>query len=256
MTDTNARKTFVLGALSAMATASARRLAGSGSSFVLAGRDAEQLEREADDLRARGARSVSVEALDLTDMTRCDDVLERAAEAMGGLDTVLLFYGVLGDQDRAEREPEHAATILDVNFTSAAHWVLASARALETHAGSRGVLVTASSVAGDRGRRSNFVYGAAKGGLSVLIQGLSHKWAAAEGAPRAVNLKLGFVDTPMTDGVNKGGPLWAKPDDIAEIVERAVRKPGGPTVYAPWFWRWIMLAIRTTPAAIFNKVNL
>lgn len=256
MTQTFPRKIVILGALSAMAAASARRLAEQGAGFVLAGRDADKLEREAADLTARGASQVAVEALDLTETTGCDAMFARAAETLGGLDTVLVFYGVLGDQAQAERDPAHAAVILDVNFSSAAHWVLAAARALETQAGKDGVLLTASSVAGDRGRRSNFVYGAAKGGLSILMQGLAHKWAAQDNAPRAVNLKLGFVDTPMTDGLPKGGPLWASPDDIAQVVDRAVAGRGGPTLYAPWFWRWIMLAIRMTPAAIFNKVNL
>lgn len=256
MTQTLQRNVLVLGGLSAMAVASARKLAADGSSFVLVGRDQDRLMREADDLKARGAGDAHVEPLDLADISACDGVMERAALMLGGLDTVLLFYGVLGDQAEAERSPDHADLIMTVNYSSAAHWVLAAARALETRAGRRGVLVTASSVAGDRGRRSNFVYGSAKAGLSVLMQGLAHKWAAQNDAPRAVNLRLGFVDTPMTDGVEKGGPLWATPDDIGALVARVVGGSGGATVYGPWFWRWIMLAIRMTPTPIFNKVNL
>ncbi len=256
MTDTRSpRKVLILGALSAMAAATARRLAAQGSDFVLTGRKADALEREANDLKARGAASVAIQVIDLVDTSRCDEVMEQAFEAMGGLDTVLVFYGILGDQAQAETDPQEAERIIAVNYTSAVHWVMAAARALEAHAGPAGVLLTASSVAGDRGRRSNFVYGSAKAGLSVLMQGLAHKWAAQENAPRAVNLKLGFVDTPMTDGIEKGGPLWAKPDDLAAIAERALTK-GGPNVYAPWFWRFIMLAIRVTPSFVFNKVNL
>lgn len=256
MTKTSPRKILILGALSAMALASARRFAAQGASFVLTGRNDEALEREAADLRARGAVAVSTEALDLANTTDFDGLMARASTKMGGLDTVLVFYGLLGDQETAETSPEHAALIVDVNFTSATQWVLAASRALEAEAGGNGVLITASSVAGDRGRRSNYVYGAAKAGLSVLMQGLAHKWAALPNAPRAVNLKLGFVDTPMTDGLPKGGPLWAKPDDIAQTVEKAVTKKIGPTVYAPYFWRFIMLIIRATPAFVFNKVNL
>jgi NAD(P)-dependent dehydrogenase (short-subunit alcohol dehydrogenase family) len=239
-----------------MAVASARRLAAHGASFVLVGRKEEPLTREAQDLKARGAPVAEIQVLDLTDVSACDAALDTARETLGGLDAVLVFYGVLGDQQEAETSPEHAAMIIDINYSSAVHWILAAARALETHAGQGGVLLTASSVAGDRGRRSNFVYGSAKAGVSVLMQGLAHKWAAMDNAPSAVNLKLGFVDTPMTDGVAKGGPLWAKPDAIGALVEKAVLRPGGPVVYGPWFWRWIMLAIRATPAAIFNKVNL
>lgn len=256
MTETrSSRKVLILGALSAMAAATARRLAAQGAEFVLTGRKADALEREANDLKARGAGSVSIQVIDLLETSRCDAVMDLAVEAMGGLDTVLVFYGILGDQAQAETDPQEAERIIAVNYSSAVHWVMAAARALEAHAGSSGVLLTASSVAGDRGRRSNFVYGSAKAGLSVLMQGLAHKWAAQDNAPRAVNLKLGFVDTPMTDGIEKGGPLWAKPDDIAAIAERALVK-GGPNVYAPWFWRFIMLAIRVTPSFVFNKVNL
>lgn len=249
------RKIVVLGALSAVARASARRLAEHGGSFFLIARDAADLGREADDLRVRGAEQVETFALDLTVTSNCDSVYELARKSLGGLDTILLFYGILGDQERAGREPDEAARIMEVTYTSAAQWVLAGARALESHTGSRAVLVTASSVAGDRGRRSNFVYGSAKAGLSVLMQGLAHKWGGMNDAPRAVNLKLGFVDTPMTDAIKKAGPLWAQPDDIARIVERSIEK-GGPTVYAPWFWRWIMLAIRVTPHFIFKRVDL
>ncbi len=249
------RKILVLGALSAVARASARRLAERGGSFFLIARDGDGLEREAADLRVRGAGKVVVLAHDLTATSVCDEILDRARAELDGLDTILLFYGVLGDQQRANREPEEAARIIDVTYTSAAQWVLAGARALEDHVGPRGVLVTASSVAGDRGRRSNFVYGSAKAGLSVLMQGLAHKWAGAERAPRAVNLKMGFVDTPMTDGVRKGGLLWAQPEAIAQIVDQSLENGSG-TVYAPWFWRWIMLAIRLTPDFIFKRVNL
>lgn len=133
---------------------------------------------------------------------------------------------------------------------------LAGASALEASNATDRVLVGVSSVAGDRGRRSNYVYGAAKGGYSILLQGLAHKWGEQADAPRAITMKLGFVDTPMTADVeNKGGPLWATPEMIASVIDRAVER-GGPTVYGPWFWRWIMLTIRCTPAFIFNKVNL
>ena len=117
----------------------------------------------------------------------------------------------------------------------------------------RGALVAVSSVAGDRGRQSNYAYGAAKGGLALFVQGLAHSLAASNA--RAVALKPGFVDTPMTEGLKKGGPLWAKPEAIAEAVRRAAER-GGPIQYAPGFWRWIMLAIRSAPAFVFHRTRL
>jgi NAD(P)-dependent dehydrogenase (short-subunit alcohol dehydrogenase family) len=114
-------------------------------------------------------------------------------------------------------------------------------------------VVAITSVAGDRGRQSNFAYGAAKGGLSIFVQGLAHS-LAPHGA-RAVSMKLGFVDTPMTDGMNKSGALWAKPAQVAVAIRRAA-DTGGPIQYAPTIWKFIMLVIRTVPSFVFHKTKL
>lgn len=254
MTPSHPRKVIVLGALSAIAEATCRQLAEEGAALALLGRSAERLEAVADDLRVRGASNVVVEARDLAEAADADAVLDRCAEALGGADAILLFYGLLGDQTRAEVDWPHARAILDVNFVSAAAWMLAGANLIERRPAAGGVLLAISSVGGDRGRRSNYVYGAAKGGLSILMQGIAHRFGAT-GRHRAVTMKLGFVDTPMTAGFEKGGPLWAKPDAVARAIRKAMDR-GGPFIYAPFFWRWIMLAIRLTPKAIFNKVNL
>lgn len=248
------RKVIVLGALSAIAEATCRLLAEEGASVALLARNGERLETVAQDLRVRGAGTVVTEALDLADASDAPVVLERCSAAIGGADTVLLFYGLLGEQTRAETDWDHARAILDVNFTSAAGWLLAAANLIEARPVDGGVLISVSSVGGDRGRRSNYVYGAAKGGLSILTQGIAHRFGAT-GRHRAVAMKLGFVDTPMTAGFEKGGPLWAKPEGIAKTIRKAM-DGGGPIIYAPFFWRWIMLAIRMTPQPIFNKVNL
>jgi NAD(P)-dependent dehydrogenase (short-subunit alcohol dehydrogenase family) len=114
-------------------------------------------------------------------------------------------------------------------------------------------VVAVSSVAGDRGRQSNYAYGAAKGGLALYMQGLAHSLAPV--GARAVVVKPGFVDTPMTDGMAKGGPLWARPEAIAKAIRSAASR-GGPIQYAPGFWRMIMLAIRAVPAFVFHKTKL
>lgn len=255
MTNTSPpRKVIVLGALSAIAEATCRLLAEEGADIAVLGRDGHRLEDLAADLKIRGAGQVMVEPLDLARAADPTAVLDRCAKALGGCDAVLLFYGLLGDQARAEQDWTHAREILDVNFTSAAGWMLAAANLIEQRAEPGGVLMAISSVGGDRGRRSNYVYGAAKGALSILTQGIAHRFGAT-GRHRAVAMKLGFVDTPMTAGVQKGGPLWAQPEAVAKTIRQAMDK-GGPMIYAPFFWRWIMLAIRMTPQAIFNKVNL
>ena len=248
------RRVVVLGAASAIAEAACRLLAQSGAHIALIGRDEARLKIIAADLKLRGAEATFTLARDLAATDDPAATLELCAREIGAIDTVLIFYGVLGDQSRAEVELSEARRLLNVNFTSPALWALAAVPHVE-NAGARGVILTATSVAGDRGRRSNFIYGAAKGGLSVLMQGLAHRFGAKPGGPRAVDLKLGFVDTPMTAHLPKGGPLWATPAGLAPIIVAALER-GGPVVYAPWFWRFVMLAIRLTPHAIFKRVNL
>jgi NAD(P)-dependent dehydrogenase (short-subunit alcohol dehydrogenase family) len=173
---------------------------------------------------------------------------------MGGADTVLIAYGLLGDQVEAEADLQAARHLLEVNFNSAALWALDARRLLERSCGRDGLIVGLGSVAGDRGRKSNFVYGAAKGGLALLLQGMAHRSALA-GGPRAMVVKLGFVDTPMTAGFKKGGPLWSSPDQAAVALAKALERPKA-IAYAPWFWRWIALIIRCLPEALFNKADL
>ena len=173
------------------------------------------------------------------------------AGSIGGMDSLLLFYGTLGDNAAAERDTVEARKILRTNFTSAAEWCLAAADLIEAQ--SHGSLVVIGSVAGDRGRQSNYIYGAAKGGLALLVQGLAHRLAPRGG--RAVVIKPGFVDTPMTAGIAKQGPLWAKPAAVAKIIKQAAGK-GRPVVYAPGFWRWIMLVIRHVPERMFVRTRL
>ena len=170
----------------------------------------------------------------------------------GSVDVVLVFYGVLGDQKRAEHDVDELRHILGVNFTSAAEWCTAAAAQLECQ--QRGVLIVVSSVAGDRGRQSNYAYGAAKAAISTFLQGIAHRLAPTKA--RAVAVKLGFVDTPMTAHIEKGGPLWATPEAVARKLKSVADRPRGPVVYIPWFWRWIMLLVRSAPAAVFHKTKL
>ena len=171
-------------------------------------------------------------------------------DKLGGLDHVILAYGVLGEHALAERDLAMAQAMIDVDFRSAATWCLAVAGLLERQGG--GSLVVLGSVAGDRGRRSNYIYGAAKAGLATLVEGISHRFR--DTGPRAVLVKPGPTDTPMTAGLIKGGPLLATPEAVAAVVRKAADR-GGPVVYAPAYWRLIMLIIRMIPATIFNKMN-
>lgn len=246
---------IILGATSAIAIATARRLATKGAKLALVARNKTKLADLAADLKVRGAFDVQTIATDLVEGAPPAKVYADIKTKLGPVSGILLFYGLLGNQETAIEKPDHALEIIDVNFRSAAGWIIEGAKLLEESPAEKRVMIGISSVAADRGRRSNYVYGAAKSGLNVLLQGLAHQWAGQKGQPRAVSFKLGFVDTPMTDDFDKSGPLWAKPDAIGARIEAAI-KSGGPIIYAPWFWRWIMLAIRCTPNFIFKRVNL
>ena len=245
-------KIIILGATSAIAEATARLYAGEGAELLLVARQPERLMTIAADLKLRGAARIEMAVRDLAD---CDDVAGAFVgfvETLGGVDHVLLAYGVLGDQKAAEQNPAEAQASLGINFASAAAWTLVAAEVLERQG--HGSLVVLGSVAGDRGRRANFVYGAAKAGLATLVEGIAHRFAGK--GPRAVIVKPGPVVTPMTDGfANRKGPMWATSETVAKIVRRAANR-GGPVVYAPWFWRWIMLVIRLLPVPVFNRLDM
>ncbi|MGE0628838.1 MAG: SDR family NAD(P)-dependent oxidoreductase [Hyphomicrobiaceae bacterium] len=245
------QRVIALGALSAIGEATLRLHAAEGARLVVAGRNEDRLRTLAADLEARGASSAVIWCCDLAGTDDPRAALDSMAASIGGIDSVLLFYGTLGDNGEAERNISAARDILRTNFSSAAEWCLAAADVFEAQG--HGDLVVIGSVAGDRGRQSNYIYGAAKGGLALLVQGIAHRLAACGG--RAVVVKPGFVDTPMTAGLQKGGPLWAKPEAVAKIIKRAASR-NSPVVYAPGFWRWIMLAIRAVPSPVFHRTKL
>ena len=249
---TTVKQVVILGGLSAIGEATARLYAMEGARLVLAGRNETRLGQVGDDLRARGAAACRLWPIDLAAADAAAEFAKMVQVLDGNVDAVLLFYGVLGNQREAEQDPAMLRNIIAVNFASAAEWAAAAANQLEKQKG--GVLVAVSSVAGDRGRQSNYVYGAAKAGLTTLVEGIAHRLAPS--GARAVALKLGIVDTPMTANVTKGGLLMAKPYQVARVIKAIADRPGRPVVYVPWFWRWIMLIIRSAPTTIFHKTKL
>ena len=160
-----------------------------------------------------------VHAGDLAKLDAEKSVDAWAAE-LNGLDVVLLAYGLLGEQRELERDLKGAAALIDTNFRSAALWSLAVANRLE--AAKHGTLVVIGSVAGDRGRQSNYLYGATKAGLGVLVQGIAHRLAPS--GARAVLVKPGFVDTAMTAHIEKKGALWSSPEKLAVLIRKAAEK--------------------------------
>ena len=241
---------IVLGALSDIAEATCRLYAAEGAKLVLAGRDRKRLESVAADLRVRGAAEVEVASGDLAKIDPEKSLADWGAK-LGGVDIILLAYGALGDQRDVERDLGVAATLIDVNFKSAALWCLAAANALEAQR--QGALVVIGSVAGDRGRQSNYLYGATKAGLGILVQGIAHRLAPS--GARAVLIKPGFVDTAMTAHIEKKGALWSSPEKVAALIRKAAAS-GRPIAYVPGYWRLIMTVIKSVPAQIFHRTKL
>jgi decaprenylphospho-beta-D-erythro-pentofuranosid-2-ulose 2-reductase len=240
---------LVLGATSAIAQAYARRRAAGGASFILAGRRDDRLAAIAADLKACGAASAEPYPIDLAAMDKIEDGVRDLKTRFGAPDEVVVAYGILGEQLAAEQDLAQARALIDTNFTSAALWILA----LLKDQNAALTVVGIGSVAGDRGRGTNFLYGSAKAGFDRFLEGLAHKHAGT--AVRVIRVKPGFTDTPMTAGIQKGGPLWATPDQVAADIERAVAK-GRRVVYTPWFWWLIMMIIRHLPWFVFRRLKI
>ncbi len=241
---------LVLGATSAIAQAWMRLLAPDGASFFLVARNAAHLESVAKDLITRGATTVYVETTDLDQTAVHVDLLERAVAALGTLDCALIAHGVLGDQAAGERDFAIAAASLQTNFLSTVSLVtwLANYFAAQYH----GSLVVISSVAGDRGRKSNYIYGSAKAGLNAFLDGVRNR--LHRDGVQVLTVRPGFVSTPMTAHLPQG-PLFATPDAVAQDILQAIEYRRD-VLYTPWFWRWIMAIIRAIPEWKFKKMDL
>lgn len=243
------RRVLALVATSAIAEATLRLLAEGGTSFFLVGRNAQKLEAVRDDLLTRGAAAAELYVADLDDTAAHPALLEKAVAALGGIDLALLAHGVLGDQAAAQRDYAAADTILRTNFLSAVSLVGWLANYFEAQ--NVGTLAVISSVAGDRGRKSNYIYGASKGGLNIVLDGLRHRLHGT--GVQVLTIKPGFVATPMTAHLPPS-PLFAQPARVAQDIVRGIRKRRS-VVYTPPFWSLIMLAVRNCPAILFHRTN-
>lgn len=240
----------IFGAYSAIAEATARQLAAPDSRFFLVGRDRVKLDQVAADLKVRGAKEAHVFACDLGDMAGLRASFEALYGEFDTVDIALLAHGTLPDQALCEGDAEQTLAALQINALS--HIGLLTLLADRFELQGRGTLAVITSVAGDRGRKSNYVYGTAKRAVSTFLDGLRHRLADTD--VRVIDIRPGFVDTPMTAAFDKG-PLWAQPEKIGGDIVRAIEK-GRPVVYTPWFWRYIMAIIRNVPAFVFHKTNL
>ncbi len=244
------RKVLIIGATSAIAQATAKIYAEQQDALFLVGRDIDKLTVIAADLKVRGASKVDYTELDLNKCERHQDMLQQAESSLEGMDIVLIAYGTLDDQKECEQEYAKTKRALHTNFLSVVSLLTLLANQLEPQ--NYGSIAVISSVAGDRGRQSNYVYGAAKGALSIFLQGLRNRLQKSNIS--VLDVKPGFVDTPMTSELKKG-VLWAKPEAIAKGIYKAIEKRKN-TVYLPWFWWPIMTIIRYIPEPIFKRMKL
>ncbi|HEX8694942.1 MAG TPA: SDR family oxidoreductase [Longimicrobium sp.] len=242
---------LVVGATSGVARALAAELARGGRPLVLAARDVDEARAVALDVALRfgvRARAVELDALAFDTHPRVlGDVLREEGHALEG---AVIAVGYLGDQERAKTDFAEARLVLDTNLTACVSLLTVLAGHFERRGG--GFLAVVSSVAGERGRQSNYVYGAAKGGLTVYLQGLRNRLHPA--GVRVVTVVPGFVDTRMTFG-KPGTFLVAPPEKVARGIRRAV-EGGRDVVYLPGFWRPVMFAIRSIPEWLFKRMKL
>lgn len=243
------RKTaLVIGATSDIGRAIARRLADEGYALQLAARDATRLERDARDIRLRANNSVTMHRCDVL----CDDGgVSFLAELDPWPDVAVCVVGLLGDQSENERDGAVAERVMRANYLGPA--LVMGALAEHCEGLGAGVLVGVSSVAGERGRASNYVYGSAKAGFTAYLSGLRQRLASA--GVRVVTVKPGFVRTRMTAGLNLPPLLTAEPDEAAEAVARAIRRRSD-VVYVRRIWRLIMCLVRAIPEFAFKRMNL
>jgi short-subunit dehydrogenase len=242
-------KILILGATSMIAHETAKLFAADGAGFCLVGRDAGRLHAAGDDLTARGASRVELIVADLDELSTHEALIDSAWRRMEGIDAVLVAHGTLGDQKRSEHDVEEALRQFNTNATSYVSLLTLLGNRFEQQR--RGCVAVISSVAGDRGRGSNYVYGSAKSAVSAFTSGLRARLSRAGVA--VVTVKPGLVDTPMTAGVRKG-PLAADPRKVGKRIYEAMLK-GDDVVYTPWFWAPIMLAIRGMPERGFKKLK-
>ncbi len=240
---------LVLGGTSDIALATVRKIvARRAARVVLAARKPESCDAAAGELRAAGASEVHAVAFDATDFTSHENFVRSTFDRFGDFDLVLVAFGVLGDQARAEHDPAAAVEIVQTNFTGTVSVTVPLVERLRAQG--HGTLVLLSSVAGERVRRSNFVYGSSKAGIDGYYQGLAASLAAS--GVHVLIVRPGFVHTKMTEGM-KAAPLSVSADAVADAVVRGIAR-GRDVVWVPPAMRYVMSALRHVPTAVFRRL--
>ncbi|MFC2131881.1 SDR family oxidoreductase [Bacteroidota bacterium] len=244
------KKILILGAGSAIAKETAKNFAMDGAHLFLVDINQGRLEATRDDILSRCETKINIDILDVRDYDRHEPVFKRAVEKLNGLDAVLIAHGTLPDQEKAQNDIEIIVREFSINCVSVIAFASVAANYFEEK--KAGMIAVISSVAGDRGRMSNYIYGAAKGGVTKFLQGLRNR--LAHSGVNVLTIKPGMVDTPMTANMPKS-PLFAKPQDVGKSIYKAM-KAGKDVLYVPGYWKFIMWIIIHLPEFIFKKLKL
>lgn len=250
---------LVIGATSAIARACCRewlaRTSGVAAAeppkFFLVGRDAEKLKHTAEDLLGRGAGGAEWLAMDLSDVDAHGRIFEEAESFFGGIEVALIAHGTLPDQNECEVDAGQAVREFSLNATVTISLLIRVARTM-TNSG-HGVIAVITSVAGDRGRPSNYLYGSAKAAVSIFCEGLRAR--VFRNGVHVIDIRPGFVDTPMTEDLDLPRLLVSAPDRVAHRIVRGVRRRRD-VLYVPGYWSLILWVIRNIPSKIFKRMSL
>lgn len=247
------QKVLIFGACSAIAHETAKLIAKDDVSLFLADLSIERLESVKQDIliRTDSKCKIFIEQFNALDFYKHEFIVEKAITSLNGLDTVLIAHGSLPDQRKAEKSISLTLQEIAINGTSVISLATIIANYFENQ--KKGCITCISSVAGDRGRLSNYIYGAGKGIVTIFLQGLRNRLYSSN--VNVITIKPGFVDTPMTAHLKKN-PLYSKPYDIAKGIYNAMLNNKNGDVYLPGFWKFIMLIIIHIPGFIFNKLKL
>jgi len=244
------KKVVVLGATSGIAVEVQRQLARLGCELLLVARSPQRLAEVQTDLLARGAKQVLTCAADLAAIAYHAGIFDIVRRSFSGYDTVLLAYGTMQDQKDSEASVDVLLSELNVNYVSAAALLTLFAADLEQRR--TGCIAAITSVAGDRGRRSNYVYGSAKGALTLFLQGLRSRLHPA--GVTVITIKPGPVQTPMTDHL-PNATRFAEPEIVARDIVRALERRSPDVLYTPKIWRYVMAAVEHIPETLFKRLS-
>ena len=244
------KRILIIGATSAIAEHCARIWAANGEALHLVARNEQHVQTIAADLKVRGASGVTIYCIDLNDTDGHEELLNSADEVLGGIDIVLIAHGTLSNQKSCELSVKETLAEIQTNALSTISLLTLIANQFE--AKQSGTICVISSVAGDRGRASNYVYGSAKAMLTAFTSGLRQRLHKSNVS--VVTIKPGFVDTPMTSEFKKGF-LWARPSVVGKKIVESIDKKKSE-VYVPSFWWMVMLIIKLIPSKIFKGIRL